>query len=68
MIDHPTARITVTWSDRKKRWDLEASGEDGARRGRWHWYLEGNTTVPVDSGTGYLLLRAVKEALEAQLL
>lgn len=59
------AQIALSWDSVRKDWLIEIRSTNQGRR--WYWWLRADTTNDLDEGTGWLLIQAVKEALEAQL-
>lgn len=57
--------ISISWDSRRKDWLLEISSKQQGRS--WYWWLRADTSSELDEGTGWLLLEAVRAALEAQL-
>lgn len=68
MRGEPDGRIQIYWNERYKRWDLVATNTHRPGLGCSTWHLSANTQVPLDAGTLWLVLKAVQEALEAQLI
>lgn len=57
--------ISLQWDGKHKRWIVTISSRNQSRT--WVWWLHAETTAELDEGTGWLVIQAVKEALEAQL-
>lgn len=62
------ATIRITWNPRAKRWALMITNVSRPGTPHWVWHLNADSAVPLDEGTGWLLIKAVQEALEAQLV
>lgn len=60
------ARVSIMWNARKKVWEITIAGGDGVRS--WVWHVDAQTSVALDEGTCWLVVAAVREALEAQLM
>lgn len=61
-----TAKVLLYWQERRKCWVAVISGHHGGTR--WSWTMDIESTVDLDRGTGWLVLAAIRDALEAQLI
>ncbi len=64
----PSCTITVYWNSRRKVWDILATNTDSGQRPHWTWNVSADSQVDLDAGTGWLLMSAVRDALEARLM
>lgn len=68
MIESADATIRISWNPRRKAWDLMITNASRPGTPHWVWHLHADASVALDQGTGWLLLDAVRQALEAQLV
>lgn len=61
-----SAEVHLYWSARSKTWSIHVASVGQVPA--WVWTLQAETQVPLDSGTGWLIARAIADALEAQLI
>lgn len=63
-----SAGIQVQWNSRRKVWDLTIVSARTGDQPYWSWTLSADSQVALDAGTGFLILAAVRDALEHQLI